>query len=118
MVGIYNKPLVAAFWYRLYRCSDTDVEQLNFFYNLQMSQTTTTAGTDNGEHNQMNMHIGASEMGTYDSSLVSFDEMKLLNSKQLGIGGGDFASTFAKSVCFELDHLSARCVSLQKVFQA
>jgi hypothetical protein len=42
----YNKALVAPFWSRLYRCSDSDVEQLIFFNDARQADMATWSAGD------------------------------------------------------------------------
>ena len=71
-----NQPLLAPFWYRLYRCSATDIDQLNHFYNTNFENLLYTSSTLDYSYG-LAITVGGSEVYSYagDNALSYEDQV-------------------------------------------
>jgi hypothetical protein len=96
-----KKALLGPFWHRLYRCSDSDVEQLNHFYNTRMADMMQMGEVNLLEYSPgYAANVGSSELYSLANpeSALSYDQVIDYHIRTFTIEGGDLTVSFARSV--------------------
>jgi hypothetical protein len=94
-------------WYRLHRCSESDIEQLNFFNEYQQV-------IQNGEVSPLlysmgvAIVIGSSELYSYSETPLSYEDQVRRSSRMFSDAGGDFIDRHISLSLFSLSLLILR----------
>lgn len=102
--------LMAPFWFRLYRCSDSDVTQLNVFHARMADQQSLAIGRRNSKSISSNgtlfyeyalglaVNIGASEVYSYGSKALAlnYSQQLLLTSRVFADASPELVTSFAR----------------------
>ena len=76
-----NHPLIGPFFYRLYRCSASDVSQINTFINWRASQNSGTTPTSTFSLG-LGVNIGASELYSANSATeLNYDQVVMFGKR-------------------------------------
>ena len=91
-------PLLAPFWYRLYRCSPSDVAQLDHFYRARMAGEYAPQSPLDYSYG-LAVNIGASEVYSLAGPRAqTYAEQVARTARLLTDGGGQFVSSYARDV--------------------
>jgi pimeloyl-ACP methyl ester carboxylesterase len=94
----YNKALQAPFWYRLFRCSSSDVEQLNFFHEARQEAMNNVGPSKPLEYSLgFATNAAAADIYSYSDAPSSYDDVVARNVRNLVVEGGDITISFARS---------------------
>lgn len=91
-----HQPLLAPLFYRLYRCSDSDVTQLNYFRDWQLSSESYIAPTIDDSLG-LGLNIAASELYSANKETeLSYDEQVQLVGRSFASGGGEIPMSYVR----------------------
>jgi pimeloyl-ACP methyl ester carboxylesterase len=95
----YNKAMLGPFWHRLYRCTDSDAEQLNHFNDVRLAEMMTQGGTPDPSYNRgYATNVGAADVYSYaGDGARSYDKVVEYNVRTFTVEGGDLTVSFARS---------------------
>jgi pimeloyl-ACP methyl ester carboxylesterase len=95
----YNKALQGPFWYRLFRCSASDVEQLNFFHAARQAEMNSWEHSDPLVYSQgYAINVGAADLfSNAGADAKSYDKVVEDNVRNFVVEGGDLTVSFARS---------------------
>jgi hypothetical protein len=89
-----NHPLIGPFFYRLYRCSASDVAQIDTFLNWRQSENDGSMSTSTFSLG-LGVNIGASELYSPDNSTeLNYDQVVLFGKRVMV--GGDYTMAHAR----------------------
>jgi hypothetical protein len=108
LTSIYNNlfdshdyiALRGPFWHRLYRCSDSDVEQLNYFHSTQQKEMNSYHASDPLDYSTgYALNTGSIELYSQaGNNSLSYDEVVEIDVRQLTIEAADIKISFARDV--------------------
>eukprot|EP01040_Poterioochromonas_malhamensis_P011488 gene11488-12524_t len=88
--------LLGPFWFRLHRCSDSDIEQLNYFYNVYTSQIDSNEMSVYDYSYGLGMNLGANELYSFEgNNSLTYDQQVLLTNRLFATGGGELSVSYA-----------------------
>ena len=97
--GYYNRPLGGPLFYRLYRCSSSDVDQLNFFYNYWMSTHSSQGEPTDSLSILLATNIGVSELQSFQQKPLSYNQIVANDQTSFATGsGGELTISFARDI--------------------
>lgn len=94
--------LIAPFWYRLYRCSDSDAAQLNVFHGQMRAQRTRRQDANSTVFSEYSVglavNIGASELYSYGNRALAlnYSQQMLLTSRVFADATPELVTSFAR----------------------
>ena len=91
-------PFLGPFWFRLYRCSPSDVEQLNHFYQVRMAVEFAAQSPLDYSYG-LAVTIGTSEVYSLAGPrALTYDQQVQESSRLLSEGSGQFVTSYARDV--------------------
>eukprot|EP01040_Poterioochromonas_malhamensis_P015517 gene15517-17383_t len=88
--------LMGPFWYRLYRCTDSDVQQLNNFYHVRTSEMGPNTLSIYDYSYGLGTNIGANELYSFEGNTSLTYLQQVLNTNRLfSTGGGELSTSYA-----------------------
>jgi pimeloyl-ACP methyl ester carboxylesterase len=94
-----RKAMLGPFWHRLYRCSDSDAEQLTNFHTVRQQELSTGGVVDPLRHS---MGYGTNQGGDLyslaGSGSLTYDQVLEHNVRQFTVEGADMQLSYARDV--------------------
>lgn len=91
--------LLGPFWYRLYRCSASDIEQINNFYNVRMDMMTPDVADVLDYSYGLGINLGVNELYSFEGNdSLTYDEQVLITDRLFSSGNGELSVSYAKYV--------------------
>lgn len=80
--------LLAPFWYRMYRCSDSDIEQLNFFHTYHQSMIEEQESESYLDYSYgIATNVGGNELYSYaGENALTYNDQVILTKRVLSSG--------------------------------
>jgi pimeloyl-ACP methyl ester carboxylesterase len=91
------QPLLAPFWYRLYRCSASDVEQLNYYYSVRIKQLYPNLMSVYDYSYGLGVNIAVNELYSFQpkNQSITYKEQVFLTNVMFADGGGQLTNSYA-----------------------
>lgn len=91
--------LLGPFWYRLYRCSDSDADQLTTFHSVRQSKAYPYQSPLDYSMG-LAINIGTNELYSYaGSKALTYTDQVLLTSRLFNDAGPQFVTSYSKYEC-------------------
>ena len=89
------QPMLGPFWYRLYRCSASDVEQLNHFYSVRISQIYPNLDNVLDYSYGLGMNIGSNEVYSFLPEDEALNYQQAIFTSNLLFSAGPYSIPYA-----------------------